>query len=286
MGAVILVAYGSLWLSTRGQHPYKGPSLGVVALVYVAVAVAIAVSVKVYRRATAGVSGPAVRQQQVEGVAILVSFVLGSPVLQGALKHYGASDAIVYGVIPAAAPLIIVGTTALGIAASKADWPQFGAALAVVDRRRRGRVRGAERSVAGSRDRPVHRGGRLRRRDRHAAGRARKEAPMGTDALDPVIHAPARLRIVATLAALPDGASLSFTRLQDMLELTPGNLITHLRKLEDAGYLTSETTGNGRASRTSIALTRPGPRRARHLHRRAPRPARRAVAQSPIEASP
>jgi hypothetical protein len=124
--------YGSLWLSTRGQHPYKGPSLGVVALVYAAVAVAFAVSVKVYRRATAGVSGPAVRQQQVEGVAILVSFVLGSPVLQGALRHYGASDAIVYGVIPAAAPLIIVGTTALGIAASKADWPLFAAALAVV----------------------------------------------------------------------------------------------------------------------------------------------------------
>jgi hypothetical protein len=131
-GAVILVAYGTLWLSTRGQHPYTGPSLGVVAVVYVAVAVAFAVSVKVYRRATAGVSGPSVRQQQVEGVAILVSFVLGSPVLQGALRHYGASNAIVYGVIPAAAPLIIVGTTALGIAASKADWPQFGAALAAV----------------------------------------------------------------------------------------------------------------------------------------------------------
>jgi hypothetical protein len=132
MGAVILVAYGSLWLSTRGQHPYEGPSLGVVALVYVAVALALAVSVKVYRRATAGVSGPATRQQQVEGVAILVSFVLGSPVLQGALRHYGASNAIVYGVIPAAAPLIIVGTTALGIAASKADWALFAAALAVV----------------------------------------------------------------------------------------------------------------------------------------------------------
>jgi len=132
MGAVILVAYGALWLSTRGQHPYKGPSLGVVALVYTAVAVALAVSVKVYRRATAGVSGPAVRQQQAEGVAILVSFVLGSPVLQSALRHYGAGNAIVYGVIPAAAPLIVVGTTALGIAASKTDWPRFGAALAVV----------------------------------------------------------------------------------------------------------------------------------------------------------
>ena len=132
MGAVILLAYGSLWLSTREQHPYTGPSLGVVALVYAAVAVAFAVSVKVYRRATAGVSGPSVRQQRAEGIAILVSFVLGSPVLQGALRHYGASDAIVYGVIPAAAPLIIVGTTALGIAASKADWPLFGAALVVV----------------------------------------------------------------------------------------------------------------------------------------------------------
>jgi len=81
---------------------------------------------------------------------------------------------------------------------------------------------------------------------------------MAIEALDGVIHAPARLRIVATLAALPDGDSVSFTRLQDMLELTPGNLITHLRKLEDAGYLTSETTGNGRASRTTIALTSQG----------------------------
>jgi len=132
MSAIVLGAYGVLWFSTRGQHPYKGPSLGVVGLVYAAVAVTVAASVKVYRRATAGVSGPSVRQQQAEGVAILVSFVLGSPVLQGAMKHYRASDAIVYGVFPAAAPLIIVGTTVLGIAASKADWPQFGAALAVV----------------------------------------------------------------------------------------------------------------------------------------------------------
>ena len=78
---------------------------------------------------------------------------------------------------------------------------------------------------------------------------------MTADGLDPVIHAPARLRIVATLAVLPEQANLSFTRLQEMLELTPGNLITHLRKLEDAGYLNSETTGNGRSSRTTIALT-------------------------------
>ena len=131
MGAVILCAFGALWLSVLGQHPYTGPNLGVIALVYATVAVAAAVSVKVYQRATAGVSGPSTRQRSVEGIAVLVSIV-GSPVIQGAMRHYGASHAIVYGVIPAAAPLIIVGTTVLGIAASKADWPQLGAALTVV----------------------------------------------------------------------------------------------------------------------------------------------------------
>jgi DNA-binding MarR family transcriptional regulator len=81
---------------------------------------------------------------------------------------------------------------------------------------------------------------------------------MTADTLDPLIHAPARLRIMVTLASLNDGDTLSFTRLQDMLDLTPGNLITHLRKLEDASYLRTEKTGNGTASLTSVTLTRRG----------------------------
>jgi DNA-binding MarR family transcriptional regulator len=78
---------------------------------------------------------------------------------------------------------------------------------------------------------------------------------MTDDGLDPLIHVPTRLKIVATLAALPDGDALSFTRLQDMIGLTPGNLIIHLRKLEEAGYISSEKTGNGAASRTTVTLT-------------------------------
>ena len=79
---------------------------------------------------------------------------------------------------------------------------------------------------------------------------------MTDDALDPLIHVPARLRIVVTLAALEDGDTLSFTRLQDLIGLTSGNLIVHLRKLEEADYVSSEKTGNGAASRTTVALTR------------------------------
>ena len=78
---------------------------------------------------------------------------------------------------------------------------------------------------------------------------------MATGELDPLIHVPTRLKIVATLAALPEGDTLSFTRLQDMIGLTPGNLIIHLRKLEDADYITSTKTSNGKVSITTVALT-------------------------------
>jgi len=80
---------------------------------------------------------------------------------------------------------------------------------------------------------------------------------MTTDALDPVIHAPARLQIVATLAALPQGDALRLTRLQPMLHVTPGHLTRDLRELEDAGYLACASTGDGGAQ-TAVALTRQG----------------------------
>jgi len=76
--------------------------------------------------------------------------------------------------------------------------------------------------------------------------------------LDPVIHAPARLRVMVTLATLRDGDDLSFTRLQELIGLTPGNLITHLRKLEDAGYVTTVKSGSGVNARTSVSLSRAG----------------------------
>ena len=81
---------------------------------------------------------------------------------------------------------------------------------------------------------------------------------MTDDELDPVIHAPARLRLMVTLATLPEGDTLSFTRLQDLIGLTPGNLITHLRKLDDAGYVQMDKSGSGVNAVTAVSLTRDG----------------------------
>ncbi len=80
---------------------------------------------------------------------------------------------------------------------------------------------------------------------------------MSTSAPDPLIHHPQRLRIVATLAALPDGDTLSVSRLQTMIGLPPGSPIIGLSELGHAGYVRTETPGGG-TSQTTVALTSRG----------------------------
>ena len=77
---------------------------------------------------------------------------------------------------------------------------------------------------------------------------------MSTSAPDPVIHNPQRLRIVATLAALPDGDTLSVGRLQTMIGLPPGSPIIGLSELGQAGYVRTEAPVGG-TSQTTVALT-------------------------------
>ena len=76
--------------------------------------------------------------------------------------------------------------------------------------------------------------------------------------LDPVIHAQARLRVVATLASLPRGDRIAFPRLQKLLDMTAGNLSTHLRRLEEAEYVTIRKTHEGRTPATYVELTSTG----------------------------
>lgn len=60
---------------------------------------------------------------------------------------------------------------------------------------------------------------------------------MPVERLDPVIHQQTRLQI---LAALYRNGRASFTDLRDGLELTAGNLATHVARLEEAGYVRGE----------------------------------------------
>ena len=74
-------------------------------------------------------------------------------------------------------------------------------------------------------------------------------------AIDEVIHGRIRLGAVAYLSTVE---SALFPELRDKVGATDGNLSTHLRKLEEAGYVSVEKSFVDRKPRTRIALTEAG----------------------------
>ena len=76
--------------------------------------------------------------------------------------------------------------------------------------------------------------------------------------IDRIIHAPARLRIMATLIALSPQASVDFKALGKALGLTDGNLGAHLQTLEEAGYIKVEKSFVDRKPRTHLSATNKG----------------------------
>jgi len=73
--------------------------------------------------------------------------------------------------------------------------------------------------------------------------------------LDRVIHEKGRLAIMSMLAASPE---LSFTELRDTLNMTDGNLTTHIRTLQETGYVSVTKSFRDNRPLTTCALTSAG----------------------------
>jgi len=73
--------------------------------------------------------------------------------------------------------------------------------------------------------------------------------------LDRVIHEKGRLAIMSMLAASPE---LSFTELRDSLGMTDGNLTTHIRALQQEGYVAVAKSYQNRRPLTTCSLTAGG----------------------------
>jgi DNA-binding MarR family transcriptional regulator len=73
--------------------------------------------------------------------------------------------------------------------------------------------------------------------------------------IDPLVHAPTRLKILAYLSIVE---SADFTFLMRQTGLTRGNLSVNLRKLEEAGYISITKEFVDRIPRTLIRLTDDG----------------------------
>ena len=73
--------------------------------------------------------------------------------------------------------------------------------------------------------------------------------------LDRVIHEKGRLAIMSLLAATPE---MSFTELRDTLKMTDGNITTHIRTLQEAGYLSISKSFEDKRPLTTCRLTTKG----------------------------
>ena len=73
--------------------------------------------------------------------------------------------------------------------------------------------------------------------------------------IDEVIHGRLRLGVMAYLSG---AQSADFTELKTRLQATDGNLSVHLRKLEEAGYVSIDKSFSGRKPLTRISLTEAG----------------------------
>lgn len=77
-------------------------------------------------------------------------------------------------------------------------------------------------------------------------------------ALDRVLHEKARLGILTSLAAHPEG--LSFNDLKELCALTDGNLSRHLQVLEEAKMVEVKKSFRDRRPHTAVRLTATGRR--------------------------
>lgn len=76
--------------------------------------------------------------------------------------------------------------------------------------------------------------------------------------LDPVLHTPARLQLIVLLEAARGHRDLTFAELQQLTAMTAGNLSTHLRRLEEAGYVTVTKAYDDRTPITRVELSDQG----------------------------
>ena len=78
--------------------------------------------------------------------------------------------------------------------------------------------------------------------------------------LNETIHQSTRLRIMTLLVMQPETDRIAYGFIQQTLNLTGGNLTTHLRKLEDADYLVITKEFQDSKPRTWVQATPTGRR--------------------------
>jgi hypothetical protein len=130
-GLVWLLGYGAMWLSVRGQHPYRGPSGVSIAAVLGLAALAVAAVVVIISKTVAGIDGRSARYRSI----ILRTYATGYLILlcvQVAISGSVSTRALAFAGF--AGPLLLAGLTYILGSALGRNRPAFalGAWLVIV----------------------------------------------------------------------------------------------------------------------------------------------------------
>jgi hypothetical protein len=121
---MVLAALGAIWLSVRGQHPYRGPTAADIPVLVAFIVINFAATVAVRRRAITGVSGRSPLRPAEITIAVLAWVAVVAVMV--ALAAAGVS----YSLYPTTV-LIIPGLAWAAVMAARADWGNCATGLAV-----------------------------------------------------------------------------------------------------------------------------------------------------------
>ena len=122
---MVLAALGAIWLSVRGQHPYRGPTGADIPVLVAFIVVNFAATVAVRRHATAGVSG---RSRFSPGeITVLVLAIVAAVVAMAGLGAAGVD----FATYPTSV-LVIPGLAWTVLMAARANWRELTTGLAIV----------------------------------------------------------------------------------------------------------------------------------------------------------
>ncbi len=123
--AMVLAALGAIWLSVRGQHPYRGPTAADIPVLLAFIIVNFAATVAVRRHATAGISG---RSRFSPGEITVLVLAFAATV--AAMAGLGAAG-VDFATYPTSV-LVIPGLAWAILMAARANWRGLATGLAIV----------------------------------------------------------------------------------------------------------------------------------------------------------
>jgi hypothetical protein len=125
-GLGLFIGYGTIWLTVRGQHPFRGPDPAAFAAVALLGAASIMAGVD-NARAESGVGGLSAIRRRLSFASVLIGLA-GMFGLEGALVHAGASRPIV-SIFEASAPVLVAGLFYLTRSSVRPHWALTGLGL-------------------------------------------------------------------------------------------------------------------------------------------------------------